>query len=281
MSQILENLFLGKFQNAEDLTFLKDKNITHIVTVANELIPKYPDQFIYLYIPVEDKDEYNYSLYFDQIADFIHDAIVNQKGQVLVHCYWGINRSASAVIGYLIKYHNMDFVSAFAFTKQRRKIIFPNFGFRQLLTKYQESLSKDKLKVLQLDVITKKETLNTSLNEESAIKEEQKDTPNNEKLKIVSYSENYQCVNCHVVIFKEDDIVKHGDSLQECSSYFINRSDWNENDKDIWIFCKGTSCSKLIGKINISGKICRCGKKIISDFEIFKDGCLKFDICEL
>jgi atypical dual specificity phosphatase len=55
-------------------------------------------------IPALDDEEYNLSRYFDEGADFIHNHL--KYGNVLVHCYAGISRSASLVIAYLIKYHH-------------------------------------------------------------------------------------------------------------------------------------------------------------------------------
>ena len=50
-----------------------------------------------------DSDQADLSPYFDQCADFIHEALVEGHG-VLVHCQQGVSRSASIVLSYLIKH---------------------------------------------------------------------------------------------------------------------------------------------------------------------------------
>jgi len=55
---------------------------------------------------------------------------------VLVHCVFGINRSASAIICYLMKYHGMGFDYAKAFTKTRRSITNPIEGFRRQMREW-------------------------------------------------------------------------------------------------------------------------------------------------
>jgi len=46
-----------------------------------------------------------------------------------VHCYAGVSRSATIVIAYLMAEMNMGFMDAFSFTKSKRFVVFPNFGF--------------------------------------------------------------------------------------------------------------------------------------------------------
>jgi protein-tyrosine phosphatase len=50
-------------------------------------------------------------------------------GTVLVHCFAGISRSASCIIAYLMQELNMPFFEAMSYTRKRRPIIFPNYGF--------------------------------------------------------------------------------------------------------------------------------------------------------
>jgi protein-tyrosine phosphatase len=54
------------------------------------------------WIPATDAPDFNLKKHFDEGADYIHEHL--QRGNVLVHCYAGISRSASIVMAYLIKY---------------------------------------------------------------------------------------------------------------------------------------------------------------------------------
>eukprot|EP01113_Clastostelium_recurvatum_P043321 TRINITY_DN7139_c0_g1_i2.p1 TRINITY_DN7139_c0_g1~~TRINITY_DN7139_c0_g1_i2.p1 ORF type:complete len:217 (-),score=7.85 TRINITY_DN7139_c0_g1_i2:116-712(-) len=73
-------------------------------------------------------------------TEYIHHAI--QRGDtVLVHCRKGRSRSASIVIAYLMRYHNMTYDIALEHTRGRRPIIQPNEGFQQQLRAYQQQLA--------------------------------------------------------------------------------------------------------------------------------------------
>ncbi|XP_075162342.1 MAP kinase-specific phosphatase [Haematobia irritans] len=64
--------------------------------------------------------------------DFIESAC-STNGRILVHCNAGVSRSASVVIAYLMKYHNMDFETAYSHVKSLRECIQPNDGFMKQL----------------------------------------------------------------------------------------------------------------------------------------------------
>ena len=53
----------------------------------------------------------------DLLADFVED-----YSPVIVHCHAGRSRSASVVVGYYIKYHNMHVEEALDFVGQKRQI---------------------------------------------------------------------------------------------------------------------------------------------------------------
>ena len=151
MSKIQNNLFLGNKQNAEDLKFLTNNHITHIVNVTEECQPKFKDKFTYLHIKVQDIRTYNYSAHFDRIADFIHESITINHGTVLVHCYYGINRSTTAVICYLVKYYNMSSETARDYIKKRRYIIRPIYDFMRQLVDWESKLTGKPVALPSLD----------------------------------------------------------------------------------------------------------------------------------
>jgi len=157
MSRILNNLFLGSYGDAKNQSLLMGQGITHIVTVGAELKAAYPRSFKYLYIPAYDTPDYKLIVYFDEIADFIHNAVTKENGKVLVHCQMGISRSTTSVLAYLIKYHGMSPAQAKSFVKQRRSIVYPNEGFIQQLEAYAKKIAKRKEEKYNKDVEEKLE----------------------------------------------------------------------------------------------------------------------------
>jgi len=165
MSKILDSLYLGSYADAKNQNLLISLGITHIVTVGVELRPIFPTSFKYFYIPAFDSPEYKLNVYFDEAADFIHKAIEKANGKVLVHCHWGISRSTTIVLAYLIKYHKMTPFEAKVFVKKRRSIIGPNGGFIQQIDAYARKLNI--LKTEKEQKVIPKEAIQTFYNSTS------------------------------------------------------------------------------------------------------------------
>ena len=82
---------------------------------------------------------YDISQHFEECFDWIEKEL--QRGHsVLVHCRAGISRSASIVIAYLMKKRQMGFQEAYTFVKAKRNRVEPNFGFKDLLRKYETTI---------------------------------------------------------------------------------------------------------------------------------------------
>jgi len=145
MSRILDNLYLGSYADAKNQSLLTNLGITHIVTAGVELRPLYPKNFKYFYIPAFDSPDYKLNVYFDETGNFIHNALEKENGKVLVHCHWGISRSTTIVLAYLIKHHNMSPFEAKVFVKQRRSIIYPNEGFIRQIEAYAKKYNRVKI----------------------------------------------------------------------------------------------------------------------------------------
>ena len=102
MSKINDHLWLGDVVGASNKFLLKKNGITHILTVALGLQPKFPTQFTYKLVNILDSRCANIKVHFPACIKFIKDAI-DGGGTVLVHCFAGVSRSTSTVLAYLMQ----------------------------------------------------------------------------------------------------------------------------------------------------------------------------------
>lgn len=77
----------------------------------------------YLYIPVEDHEDYQIDKYFDQTFDFIEKA--RKETNVLIHCMVGVSRSVTIAIAYLLKKYKYTLGQVISLIqRKRRKVAF-------------------------------------------------------------------------------------------------------------------------------------------------------------
>ncbi|KAJ3640136.1 hypothetical protein Zmor_003452 [Zophobas morio] len=146
---ITTGLYLGDKYTAKDRRFLARTGFTHVLNAA-EGIDEYQvntnqhfyrsANITYLGIPGHDRPSWNISVYFDEAARFI-DQAVKSGGKVLVHCVVGISRSATLVIAYLMICKGMNAAEALAYTFKRRRV-YPNHGFLNHLAQLNNVLNK-------------------------------------------------------------------------------------------------------------------------------------------
>jgi protein-tyrosine phosphatase len=63
-----------------------------------------------------------------------------ERGNVLVHCYAGVSRSASIVIAYFMHKHKLSLLDAMKLVKSKRSCISPNVGFLLQLKEFEKEL---------------------------------------------------------------------------------------------------------------------------------------------
>jgi len=278
MSKIFDNLFLGSYADARNLAFLQKNQITHIVTVGMELKTVYPNYYKYLFIPADDKPAYKLDVYFDEIADFIYSAIHHEQGKVFVHCYWGISRSTTSVMAYLIKYEKMSMIKAMSYVKSRRNVIYPNKGFVQQLKAYAEQLGVDKENwglpsqgsptSLTQDLAENHAEIKKALCTQEALAADLKRAVrirNNHNVGVLEY--DYYCKKCHLRLFQTRDIEHNAlrTARNPCNAIYLDNMQWIEDSTDISgerILCPNENCRVNLGYIQKAGGNCSCGKPL-------------------
>jgi protein-tyrosine phosphatase len=280
MSQILDTLYLGSYADAKNETFLKKTNITHILTVGVELTTEYPDKFKYLFIPAYDSPSYNLSTSFDQITEFIHNAIEKEKGKVLVHCYMGISRSTTSVLAYLMKHHDMNLEKARRFVKAKRSIVWPNEGFLRQLDAYSKVLTQSKGNPLSKSLAYLDPTV-ARLYPGSTGKENMlhSKSPSMSALRSAmpgetkSQNKDYHCKTCALRVFSTPDVQHGADRTVKsmCTALYVRYLPWMGTLKSNMgkLFCPNTKCNAVIGFTNRSGGKCQCGKHMEKIYAIY------------
>ncbi|XP_063235066.1 dual specificity protein phosphatase MPK-4, partial [Bacillus rossius redtenbacheri] len=137
LDRIEEGLWLGNLTAATNVEVLQSHRIDHIVTVDSCPLPKKITMLPgvnTMYIQVTDLPREDLLTYFEETFEFIKEG--QAKGVVLVHCYFGVSRSATIVIAYVMKKYQLSFADAFERVKAQRQYVGPNPGFQSQLRLY-------------------------------------------------------------------------------------------------------------------------------------------------
>ncbi|XP_015179197.1 PREDICTED: dual specificity protein phosphatase 12-like isoform X1 [Polistes dominula] len=139
--EVEPNLFLGNLTAATDVEWLKEINMTHILTVDSCPLPRKIQErlpnLIIKYIQITDMPSEDLLTHLEDSYEFINQAL-ESKGRILVHCYFGVSRSVSVVIAYIMKKHRISFLDALKMVKEKRHFVRPNPGFKAQLKLYEE-----------------------------------------------------------------------------------------------------------------------------------------------
>ena len=63
---------------------------------------------------------------------------------MLVHCAYGISRSSTLVIAYLMKKLRIGYSEAYSFVRRKRPMASPNRGFQEQLRLWAETLKSNR-----------------------------------------------------------------------------------------------------------------------------------------
>lgn len=144
LDEIVPHIFLGALSAAKDAEVLRFKGVEVILTVTAGLLPMAPG-FKQIVVEVQDKEEQDMLPHLQHCIDVIAECIDRGQG-VLVHCFAGVSRSATAVLVYLMQKKscgdNMPWqaslVLVYKFVQSRRGSINPNASFMRQLQAFHE-----------------------------------------------------------------------------------------------------------------------------------------------
>jgi len=161
-NEIIPGLYLGNYDAAMSKTFLIDKDINFVINCSNDL--DFPDfyktinnsNFKYVRIPLDDShrdiDQLVMSISLPKICPIIHENLSNGYN-VYVHCYAGMQRSATVIICYLMYKDYLErkkiknLLKYYQFLKSKRVIVFrPDPTFENVILNYHKKIKNNQNK---------------------------------------------------------------------------------------------------------------------------------------
>ncbi|XP_076654009.1 dual specificity protein phosphatase MPK-4 isoform X1 [Halictus rubicundus] len=139
-NEIIPGLYLGNLTAATDIEWLREAKIDYVLTVDSCPLPRKIQELLpnltIKYIQITDMPREDLLTHFGDSYEFINHAL-ETNCRILVHCYFGVSRSATLVIAYLMKKYGKSFSDTFEVVKEKRQIG-PNPGFLAQLKLYEE-----------------------------------------------------------------------------------------------------------------------------------------------
>ena len=137
MTKICEHLYLGNFEDAQNVEKLNKVGITYIINTVDAFFDDkmletwrtgkefYGDQVRYLGFCSEDEESYPILQHFDEVYDFVEEARKN-NAKCLIHCSAVINQSGCLATAYYMVYKNIGPVSAAQYVFNARGMLLSN-----------------------------------------------------------------------------------------------------------------------------------------------------------
>lgn len=141
-NEILPGLYLGNAHDAENIPGLRDRHIRYILNVADDVLtPNLPSGFIYERLDVADGGrDPGISRVFPKATRFYTMANTNKDGNMLVHCKYGINRSAAIMVLLVKHITGMSLQDSYNYVASRRRINILPDNQKELINYFHDSL---------------------------------------------------------------------------------------------------------------------------------------------
>jgi protein-tyrosine phosphatase len=140
-------LFLGDYHSAKDFGQLGENQITAVLSLLDDqlLLDELKDLYDrvdikHLALFAHDIPNYDISVLFPQALKFIDENL--ETGNVLVHCFAGVSRSATVAAAFLMLKHGMSLNMALDLLKEKRDVVSPNPGFLAILRSFEHQVKE-------------------------------------------------------------------------------------------------------------------------------------------
>jgi protein-tyrosine phosphatase len=138
--KITDNVYIGSIDSVDSIK-LKELMIYNIVISGKELKNEAHNNFNILELDLDDSFEQEIIYSVKKSYEFIKN-VINIGGNVLIHCYSGISRSGSILIGYIMIEKKMRYNDAYNFIKVKYPKLFPNKNFEKQLKEFESEIIK-------------------------------------------------------------------------------------------------------------------------------------------
>lgn len=286
MDCVEDGLWIGNLSAALDV-MLQRNHINYILTADSCPLPNnitfMPDLKI-KFVQITDLPYEDLLSHFDETYEFIQTG--QNNGSVLVHCYFGVSRSAAIVVAFLMKKYSLSYGDALERLKEKRKLVGPNNGFENQLRLYETlkyTLREDNL---QYKMFRLRVTANKVAKVKIVPQDCQQVIKSDPSLITVKPDPRvYRCKKCRRILVCANNLLPHvrGEKsswkdvkwsedyghLNICSDmYFIEPMFWiksvlqSESGK---ILCP--KCNFKLGSFSwTAGSQCSCGAKVSPSF---------------
>lgn len=140
VTTVLPWLLLGRAETSENLQYLINQGVTHILNVTSEVPNSHPQQFVYMKLPMRDDESADIGSKFNVAADFMK-RVEDKKARIFVHCSAGASRAPSMVMAYLVKYRGISLGDSYNYLRALRPSVNPNNHFLFQLAQFELSLT--------------------------------------------------------------------------------------------------------------------------------------------
>jgi dual specificity MAP kinase phosphatase len=144
---VIKNIWLGNKSSSQNRDFLNNNKIKLVVNCTTDIhIPQWyeEDGINYIRLPIYDwNSESNNNILKAEIMNIINTMNIYKESNknILVHCFAGMQRSATVIACYLMYYYNFKPEHAIFYIRNKRNIAFqPYPTFNSFIFNYKKNI---------------------------------------------------------------------------------------------------------------------------------------------